>query len=123
MGRPSSYKPEYCDMLIAHMKEGNSYESFAAEIDTHRGTLYNWEEKFPEFLDAKKTAQHKALKYWEQILQRTALGYNTVKINGVDTRITPNITAIIYLMKNRFRDNYNDNPIQQGKNEETYPEP
>ena len=28
VGRPTKYKPEYCEMLIEHMSEGLSFESF-----------------------------------------------------------------------------------------------
>lgn len=62
MGRPTDYKPEYCEMLIAHMAKGMPYETFAAVIDTHRDTLYEWEKKHKEFSDAKKIAREKQYK-------------------------------------------------------------
>lgn len=65
-GQPTKYKPEYCDMLIEHMAQGHSYESFSASIrekypsdkDRHfcRSTVYAWEADNIEFSDAKKQA-------------------------------------------------------------------
>lgn len=65
-GRPPKYDPKYCEDLIEHMKEGYSYESFAAIVETHKQTLYNWEKKYPEFLDAKKQAFDHCRLFWEK---------------------------------------------------------
>lgn len=56
-GRPSKFKKEYCEMLIEHMRNGGSYQTFAAKIPDNAvniDTLYYWEQKHPEFSDAKK---------------------------------------------------------------------
>ncbi len=66
MARSPEYKPEYCQMLIDHMKEGYSYESFAASIGTCRQTLYNWEKQFEEFLDTKRLAFEACQFWWEK---------------------------------------------------------
>lgn len=79
-GRPSTYKEEYCDMIIDFFyiehtkqvqkfdKDGNSYivevanslptfERFAVSIDVHRETLRNWCNEYPDFFAAYKKAQ------------------------------------------------------------------
>lgn len=66
-GRPTKFKPEYCKMLIDHMAQGMSYESFAATCDTHRDTLYNWEKVHKEFLDAKREGNEKRLAFYEKL--------------------------------------------------------
>lgn len=55
-GRPTKYKPEFCNLLIEHMKRGLSFESFGAEdgVGVSKETLYNWLERHKEFLDARK---------------------------------------------------------------------
>lgn len=65
-GRPTEYKPEYCDMVIEHMSMGLSFESFAGLIGTCRSTLYNWMEKFPDFMDSKKRGDMACLLWWER---------------------------------------------------------
>jgi hypothetical protein len=74
MGRPTTYKPEYCQMLIEHMKKGFSFKSFAADVDCHYDTLYAWKEAHPDFSEAKKIGEAKSLKHWEQIGQMMVLG-------------------------------------------------
>jgi hypothetical protein len=65
-GRPPEYRPEYCQKLIEHMSEGFSFESFAAVIDVHRDTLYEWAKVYPDFSDVKKMGKDKALLWWEK---------------------------------------------------------
>ncbi len=53
-GRPTLYRPEYCDRLILHCKKGLSYEAFAGVVDVCVDTLYEWEKVHPKFSEAKK---------------------------------------------------------------------
>lgn len=66
-GRPSSFKKRYCKDLIAHMKSGLSYETFAATINKSRETLYEWEKQFPEWAEAKKQAFDHCQLLWEKM--------------------------------------------------------
>lgn len=50
------YKKEYTDLLIKHMSEGLSFESFAGLIGVARSTLYDWVDTIPEFAAAKEEA-------------------------------------------------------------------
>lgn len=54
VGRPSLYKPEYCDLLIKHMESGLSFDTFAAVVGTCKDTCYEWVKVHSEFSDAKK---------------------------------------------------------------------
>jgi hypothetical protein len=65
-GRPTNYKPEYCQMLIDHMKEGGSIEEFCLEIDVCKQTIYNWTEQYPEFLDSKKRGESFSEGWWRK---------------------------------------------------------
>lgn len=65
-GRPTDYDPSYCDMLIEHLKQGYSFESFAADVDVCKDTLYEWIKAHPEFSDAKKRGTAKSQKWWEK---------------------------------------------------------
>jgi hypothetical protein len=66
LGRPSEYKPEYCEQLIEHMKDGFSFESFGGIIGVSKKTLYNWADNFPEFLHAKERGTSFSLFWWEK---------------------------------------------------------
>jgi len=93
VGRKTKYKPEYCQMLMAHMKQGLSYQSFGGVdgVGVSIETLYTWEEKFPEFLDAKKTGQASCLLWWERVGNSMAIG----KLKGC-------LGTYVFNMKNRF---------------------
>ncbi len=65
-GRPTLYKPEYCQMLIDHMAQGLSFESFGGVVDVSKQTLYDWEKVNPEFLDAKKRGESHSRLVWEK---------------------------------------------------------
>lgn len=51
-GRPSLYRPEYCDMVIEHMAKGHSLTGFAGVIQVNLDTVYEWQTKHPEFSEA-----------------------------------------------------------------------
>lgn len=74
IGRPSSYKPEYCDLLIEHMKQGKSFQSFGAQINVAASTLYNWAESHKDFLEAYKVGKTYCLEFWESISRNQAAG-------------------------------------------------
>jgi hypothetical protein len=92
-GRPSKYKEEYCEMLIAHLTKGFSYETFAAIVNVDRDTIYEWETAHPKFSDAKRLGVSKAHYFWENI----GLHGTTGQIPGF------NVTCWIFNMKNRFK--------------------
>lgn len=64
--KPDTYKPEYCEMLIEHMKQGYSFDSFTGVIGKCRKTLYNWVDTHPDFKEAKEIAFGKCQMWWEK---------------------------------------------------------
>lgn len=92
LGRPSKYVSDHDMALIAHMSEGYSYESFAALLNVHIDTLYEWEKKHDSFSEAKKVGRAKSMLMWEKMGLLGTLG----KIKGF------NSTAWIFNLKNRF---------------------
>ena len=69
VGRPSLYKPEYCETVIALGREGKSKAQIAAKLDVSRQTLENWGKAYPEFLDAITRAKDLELAWWEDTAQ------------------------------------------------------
>lgn len=97
-GRPTKYKPEYCEKLIEHMSNGFTFLSFAGTIDCFERVLYLWMAKHPEFKLARKIGESKSRKKIESIILDIATG--KIK-NG-------NATAAIFLLKNRFPKEWRD---------------
>ncbi len=95
IGSPTKYDPKYCDMLIEHMSQGLSYETFAAVISVSRQTIYDWEEN-TEFLDAKRVAFEKCRLFWEKL----GVGGTAGKIRNFSSG------TWVYNMKCRFRDKW-----------------
>jgi transcriptional regulator with XRE-family HTH domain len=102
-GRPSDYDPVYCAMLVDHMAEGFSYESFAGKIGTTRATLYNWEKQHPEFLDAKKHAFEACLQFWEAQGIKGLWNESFKDDDGTTVSRSVNASVWIFNMKNRFK--------------------
>ena len=64
-GRPSLYKPEYCDKVIAFGKEGRSLTQMASRLDVDRETLNYWADHYPDFSAALTRAKVHAQNWWE----------------------------------------------------------
>jgi len=65
-GRPSKFKPAYCNEVIQHMAEGASLTSFAGEIGVARSTINQWMEDHPEFSEAARVGKAKCAAWWEK---------------------------------------------------------
>ena len=69
VGRPSLYKPEYCEEVIALGKIGKSVEAIGALLGVGTKTLYNWRDQHEDFLHALDMAKEFELQWWEDIAQ------------------------------------------------------
>ncbi len=66
-GRPSLYKPEYCDRVIELGREGMSVVEMAAEIGVARSTLEEaWPAAHEEFSEAFARARELSQAWWER---------------------------------------------------------
>lgn len=92
MGRPTSYKEEYCIRVIELMREGASKAEVCLELDCSFQTFLNWQQANPDFLESVKRGLHLSKGKWEQMGRKAAFG----NVEGF------NATAWIFNMKNRF---------------------
>ena len=101
VGRPSKYKPEYCEKIVKLAKEGNGWVSWALACGVDRPTLYAWGEQHPEFLTALKEAKLHEQLWWENT------GRNSVH--------SKNFQAAVWRtsMQARFRDDYTERKVQE----------
>jgi hypothetical protein len=73
MGRPTDYRPEYCEQVIEYGKRGKSVAWMAAELGVAKQTIHNWAEEHPEFLDAFNVAKLHSQRWWEDAGQDNML--------------------------------------------------
>lgn len=77
-GRPSEYRPEYCDLVIETTRsEGISLTAFAGLIGVARDTVYEWMTRHREFSDACARAKAARSLWWERKLGRSRKGAET----------------------------------------------
>lgn len=66
-GRPTSYRPEYCERVIEMGEQGYSVVEMAAELGVNRSSLEaEWPEKHPSFSEAFTQARQKSQAWWER---------------------------------------------------------
>lgn len=85
-GRPTDFRPEMADEILARMTEGLSLAAAAADIGIHRQRVYEWVERHPEFADTVKLAQAKRQLFLERRLLSADVG--------------PVVTSTIFALKN-----------------------
>ena len=96
-GRPSKYKEDYCDQVIALGSDGKSRTQIARTLGVVRQTLTDWEASHPEFSDAMSIAEEYAQAWWEDQGQA-----------GITMGKQFNGFVYSFQMKNRFRKEYTE---------------
>lgn len=100
-GRPSKYKPEYCEQVLALGREGKSEAQISRDIDVPRSTMRDWAEKHDDFRQALTRAKDLSQAWWEDAAQ-----------NGeANSTIGPAIWK--HSMNCRFREDYADRVSQE----------
>ena len=101
-GQPTKYRPEYCELLVGHMAEGLSFESFAGLLGVCKQTIYNWLDENPSFLDAKNKGFEANRLFYERIgVQQAKTGVGSA-------------TTLIFNLKNRFPSEWRDRREDEG---------
>jgi hypothetical protein len=95
-GRPTDYRPEFCEMVIEWGKLGKSKAWMAAELGIAKQTLYDWEKAHPDFLYATTCAMTHSQRWWEDAGQ-----------SGMVANLF-NSTVWAKNMAARFRDEWTD---------------
>lgn len=73
-GAPTQFKPEFSEMLVAHMAQGGSFEAFGAICKKCKQTLYNWLAVHPEWVEAKALGEVMSLRFYEEMGKNIAIG-------------------------------------------------
>jgi hypothetical protein len=64
-GRPTSYRPEYCEKVVEWGKLGKSRAWMCSRLDITPKTMASWEAAHPDFLSAMIRARMHAQAHWE----------------------------------------------------------
>jgi hypothetical protein len=94
LGRPSEYRPEYCQLVIEQMGQGLSLTAFAGSILVARDTVYGWISAHRDFSDAVARARAARTLWLEQKLLKSRKGAET--------------TAAMFALRNAQPDEWKD---------------
>jgi len=104
VGRPSLYRPEYCEKAIELGALGYSPVAIAATLGIDRPTLYDWRDQHEEFSTALKKAKSLEQLWWEHQGQ---IGMTSGKFNAA---------VWTKSMQARFREDYTERTEITGAN-------
>jgi len=103
VGRPSSYRPEFCALVLKLGEEGKSFTQMAVATNHDKASLLRWKEEHEEFRTALTLALQKSQQWWEEKAQA-----------GLGDR---NFNAALWMkvVASRFREDYADRKEITGK--------
>jgi hypothetical protein len=120
-GRPTGYRPEYCQVAEELCRNGATDEELADYFEVSARTIYRWKAEFPDFCQALKTGKEVADERVERSLYHRAVGYSheAVKIfmpagakepvyASYTEHVPPDTTAAIFWLKNRRGEAWRD---------------
>ena len=96
-------KPQALQRLEGWKRNGLTDEQIANNIGIRRETLWDWQKKHPNIANALKRGKEDVNFAVENALLRKALSGNT--------------TAMIFFVKNNWRDKYNDSQLSKEERE------
>jgi hypothetical protein len=95
-GQPTKYRPEYCEQLVEHMKQGKSFWTFASVVSVTWETLSEWCRVHADFSEAKRLGRVHEMEWWDNLHRRCAA-------TGEG-----NMTGIVWAQKNKFPGHYKE---------------
>ena len=80
LGKPTTYKPEYCEQIKKWGKQGDFPVKWASKLGVGKTTMFDWQQKYPEFKEAYAVAKtHAESKLTDKALEGDALDLNKGK--------------------------------------------
>src|SRR5689334_8161764 len=102
-GRPSKYRPGYCQRVIDFCRQGYSLTAFAAHIDVSRSRINEWMQAHEEFREAVSRAKHHRKLWWEERARKVA------EQGGPGGQAT----LLMFMLKNHAPDEYADSQVHR----------
>ena len=83
LGRPTLFDPSYCDKVVELGALGKSLEQISSNLGVSCRVLYDWRDKYPEFLRALEQAKEAEQTWWEDQAQAYMLEHKDgAKLNA-----------------------------------------
>jgi transposase len=83
VGRPSLYDPSYCDKVVELGRLGKSVEQISSNLGVSCRVLYDWRDRYLEFLRALEEAKEAEQTWWEDQAQAYMLEHKDgAKLNA-----------------------------------------
>lgn len=125
IGRPTKYKPEYCEQATKLCLLGATDEDLARFFNVANSTIYEWMNEHPDFSESIKDGRLGADANVAKSLYQRAIGYShkavkifynshhghTVEHEYIE-HYPPEATACFFWLKNRRSDLWRDNPAK-----------
>ena len=112
MGRPTKYKPEYCEQVYKLCLLNATDAQIADVFDTSEQTINTWKKKYPEFLESLKDGKIRADAEVGKSLFQRACGYShpdvhisnyqgDITVTDITKHYPPDTAAAFIWLKNR----------------------
>lgn len=101
IGRPSGYKPEYCQRVMEMGADGLSIAQMAHRLGVAKASLFDWAQVHPDFSTALTNAKTAAQSWWEDAGKT---GIFAEKFNA---------QAWKFIVSNRFKEEYSERRVQE----------
>ena len=83
VGRPTLFDLSYCDKVVELGALGKSLEQISSNLGVSCRVLYDWRDKYPEFLRALEQAKEAEQTWWEDQAQAYMLEHkDAAKLNA-----------------------------------------
>ena len=83
IGRPSLYNPAFCDEVVKLGAMGKSVEQISSVLGISLRVMYDWRDRYPEFLHALTEAKDLEQAWWEDQAQAYMLEHKDApKLNA-----------------------------------------
>jgi hypothetical protein len=111
-GRPTKYKPEYCDLVYKFCLLGATDAEISAFLEVNEDTLNEWKKVYPEFSESIKKGKEIADAEVAEKLYKRATGYShpedKIFLHNGEPVIVPTVKhyppeplAVAYWLNNR----------------------
>ena len=107
LGRPTSYKPEFCEQAAFLCGLGAIDTDLSVFFKVTSDTIYAWKRQHPEFSESLKAAKNNLDAKVEHSLFERAVGVQVEGKQGVYS-VPPDTTACIFWLKNRRKEQWRD---------------